>query len=159
MSIGEAQGATGALVVGIGVIGAIWMATRQQKITQYIGVILLGLGIVGSIAVGILFLQPSSKIHEAFVAKKTDARFIFWQIAADGIKERPIIGWGPENYSVLYHKHFNPDILSSYNTSEVWVDKPHNATLEMFVAGGIPGGIFYVIFLGMFIVLPVSLIS
>ncbi len=54
-----------------------------------------------------------------------------------GFKEKPVLGWGWDNFNVVYNKHYDPKILSvSY--SETRFDKPHNYLLEYLVAGGIP---------------------
>ncbi|RJQ28905.1 hypothetical protein C4571_02595 [Candidatus Parcubacteria bacterium] len=68
-----------------------------------------------------------------------------WQ----GFLERPGTGWGWDNFNVVFNKYYDPRALEiSYQ--ETRFDKPHNALLEYFVAGGLPLGILYLGLLGVF---------
>ncbi len=62
-----------------------------------------------------------------------------WQ----GFLEKPFLGWGPENFTVIFDRHYDPRVLElSYR--ETHADKPHNLFLEYADAGGI------VLFLALF---------
>lgn len=72
------------------------------------------------------------------VANTTDSssmqeRLIVWGMAVDGFKDRPILGWGPENFGVLYNKYYNYKV----GLSEPWFDKPHNQALQYLAEGGL----------------------
>ncbi|MDO8664057.1 MAG: O-antigen ligase family protein [Candidatus Liptonbacteria bacterium] len=54
-----------------------------------------------------------------------------WQ----GIKERPILGWGSENFNLVFNKYYDPSSLRT-NYQETRFDKPHNFILEYLVSGG-----------------------
>ena len=69
------------------------------------------------------------------------ARFVNWGIAWEGIKERPILGWGQENYVYVYDKHFNEWM----NVREPFYDSSHNTLLDTWVYGGILSLISYVL--------------
>ncbi|MDO8602063.1 MAG: O-antigen ligase family protein, partial [bacterium] len=64
-------------------------------------------------------------------------RFIFWDSALAGFKDRPLLGWGPNTFSEVYHRHFSPDIFLPENKLELLVDKPHNLFFETLAAGGL----------------------
>lgn len=66
------------------------------------------------------------------------SRKIFWKGAIEGFKEKPIFGWGPENYNLIIDKYYNVE-LSNYVLGESWVTKPHNVFLEHLANGGIVG--------------------
>lgn len=71
------------------------------------------------------------------------SRLSIWKIAYSGFKERPILGWGPENYSFVFNTHFDP----SFNTTGVtegWEDRAHNIVFDMLVNTGIVGLASYV---------------
>ncbi len=55
-----------------------------------------------------------------------------WQ----GIKERPILGWGSENFNLAFNKYYDPSSLRT-NYQETRFDKPHNFILEYLVSGGV----------------------
>ena len=58
-----------------------------------------------------------------------------WEIAFEGFKEKPIFGWGQENYQVVFAKYFKPEM---YNDAP-WYDRSHNFLLDALVSGGIVG--------------------
>ncbi len=55
-----------------------------------------------------------------------------WQ----GFIEKPLLGWGPENFTIIFDRHYDPRVLElSYE--ETHADKTHNMFLEYADAGGI----------------------
>lgn len=153
----KARGATLGIFAGILVAFAVWLTTNSKKFIRAIGISILGLVLVSGVAVGASLVKEGSKIHNAFIEATTNSRFIFWGASVEGIKERPVFGWGQENYIVLFGKHFDPSILEPGSTSETWTDKPHNSFLEMFVSGGFVGGILYLLFALALFGLPIYL--
>lgn len=74
---------------------------------------------------------------------KTQGRYFVWPMALKGIKERPILGYGQENFSYVFAKHYDP---RAYN-QEPWFDRVHNTFLDWFIAGGILGFVAYIFIL------------
>lgn len=68
------------------------------------------------------------------------ARFLLWEIALEGIKERPVLGMGQENFIHLFNSNYKPKLYER----ETWFDRTHNIFLEWGVAGGIPGMLLYI---------------
>ncbi|MFZ2151886.1 MAG: O-antigen ligase family protein [Minisyncoccia bacterium] len=73
------------------------------------------------------------------------ARVINWSVSWDGFKERPILGWGQENFLYVFSAHFDPR-MGAY---EAWYDRSHNIFLDWLIAAGALGLIGY---LGLYIV-------
>ncbi len=75
---------------------------------------------------------------------KTDlwVRTTAWDVALQGFKEKPILGWGWENYNVVFNKHYNPRYLEG-GFSDTWFDKSHNQILDLLVLTGTLGVISY----------------
>ncbi len=65
------------------------------------------------------------------------SRVIQWRAAVDGIRDRPLLGVGPENYQIIWSRHYHPEMYSLVGES-TW-DRPHNAYLEAFATAGILG--------------------
>ncbi len=63
--------------------------------------------------------------------------------AFKGFLERPIFGWGPENYQTPYIKYFNP-IVVRYLPSDFFFDRAHNKPMEVLATTGIVGFISYI---------------
>lgn len=71
-------------------------------------------------------------------------RLLLQSIAFSGIKEKPLFGWGPENFFYLYHKHFNPKM----NISDVFFDRAHNMIVDVAIESGFIGiSIYLLIFI------------
>ena len=74
----------------------------------------------------------------------TQFRLITWRLSWDAFKEKPIFGWGPENYIVAYEKHYDPQ-YALYG--ETWLDRAHNTLFDLLVMQGALGTFAY---LGLF---------
>lgn len=77
-----------------------------------------------------------------FTSGTSATRLLVWQMAWNGFKERPLLGWGTGNFNLVFDKYFNPK-LSQYGFSETVWDKPHNWLLEIANSAGIVGLISY----------------
>ncbi len=62
--------------------------------------------------------------------------------ALQGIKARPVLGWGPENFESAYYYYYNPTTIR-YSDYETRQDRPHNLILEILVELGIIGLLAY----------------
>lgn len=79
--------------------------------------------------------------------RTTQARFSIWKMSARAVLERPILGWGQENYYLVFQKYFDPKLYSS----EPWFDRSHNIFLDWLIHAGVAG------LLGFFSMLGVAL--
>ena len=69
-----------------------------------------------------------------------DARIAAWQVGLKSIFQKPIFGYGPENFFIAFDKFYDPKIP---NIGDEWWDRQHNAFLEMEITEGIPALIIY----------------
>ncbi len=69
----------------------------------------------------------------------TQSRLIIWRMSLQGFKERPLLGWGQENYGVVFNKYYDPALWRQ----EAWFDRSHNVLLDWLVATGLLGLIAY----------------
>ncbi len=67
------------------------------------------------------------------------SRFYIWNIGLQGFLERPILGWGQENFLPVFAKHFDPRLYDQ----EPWFDRPHNIVFDWLINAGILGLISY----------------
>ena len=142
-----------------GLLGGVFVTTllialleRNHKILRKIAISTI-LGIVMLIGAFILiknqsFIQQSPILNRFAVVSlegmRNQPRYYFWSIAVEGFKERPILGWGQENYKNVFFKYYHPAL---YN-SEIISDKPHNVVLEWLVSGGLLGVLSYLLIYG-----------
>jgi tetratricopeptide (TPR) repeat protein len=71
------------------------------------------------------------------------ARYLVWEAAWKGFLEKPLLGWGPENYNIVFVEHFDPRLFLREFGGEVWFDRSHNIILDTLVTTGIFGLISY----------------
>ncbi len=69
-----------------------------------------------------------------------------WQ----GFLEKPILGWGSENFNIVFNAHYDPKTLES-SYGETRFDKPHNFVMESLVSGGILLALAYFTLFGLFV--------
>ena len=74
----------------------------------------------------------------------TKARFMNWGMAWQGVKERPILGWGQENYAIVFDKYYDPRMYAQ----EQWFDRVHNIVFDWLVAAGFVGLFSYLSIIG-----------
>lgn len=145
--LGSARASVLALPVIILVAGVLYFLFSDKKILR-------NMGIVGSIIGVLLFaffwiqlVTPGTQVHDKFEQEARGSRFIFWGIASKAMDQSPLTGYGPENYSYVFQKNFNPDSLLTKNSQEGWDDRAHNIYYELGVSGGYPAILLYCLFL------------
>lgn len=75
----------------------------------------------------------------SFSEIKTQGRYFVWPMAFKGVIERPIFGWGQENFNFVFNKNYDPRMYAQ----EQWFDRTHNVFLDWLIAGGIVGFLAY----------------
>jgi len=67
-------------------------------------------------------------------------RIISWKIGFSAFFDRPLLGWGQENYYVAFNKHIDP-VFFTYS-QEVF-DRAHNKIVDLLVMNGFLGLVAY----------------
>lgn len=136
--IGWAQTASYSMWFGIGVF-VLYLIFRRIKLIKWRKVFitsLLSVFVIGLISVSIVGLAPARNL----IAQKAGPnRLVFWNIAIEGWKEKPLLGWGSDSYQFVYGKYFDPIVLTPGYAPEYWVDRAHNYYFDTLVANGLVG--------------------
>lgn len=82
-----------------------------------------------------LYLQRIATIS----LKEGGNRFNIWSMAFEGVKERPLLGWGQGNYNYVFNKYYRPEL----HGGEAWFDRVHNIVMDWLIAGGVIGTLAY----------------
>ena len=69
------------------------------------------------------------------------ARQITTQIALRSFLQRPLLGWGQENYSYAFARYYDPALVAGSGTE--WYDRVHCVPLEWACSAGIMGLLAY----------------
>ncbi len=68
-------------------------------------------------------------------------RIICWKLGIRGIADRPLMGWGQENFSYGFAQYYDPAILLSSGYS--WYDRAHNVLIDLGFSAGVLGVLAY----------------
>ncbi|MHB8652005.1 MAG: O-antigen ligase family protein [Minisyncoccota bacterium] len=147
------RGAILGLIAGAAVTGTlvVLFSDRESQIRRW------GLGILVAVLsiVGVFFaIRDTSFVKESPVLSRfasislteqtTKSRFMVWDMALQGFKERPLLGWGQEGFNYVFNKYYNPKMWSQ----EPWFDRAHNVFLDWLIAGGALGLLAYLSLFG-----------
>ena len=111
-------------------------------------------GVVAGIIVltGVFFLVKDSAFMQSIVPLQrlssisfsettVASRFMNAGMAIKGVQERPLLGWGQENYNIIFNKQYDPNMFGQ----EQWFDRTHNIIFDWLVAGGLLGFLAYIL--------------
>ncbi len=111
------------IVVLLIVLGGGIYAIRKSPITNYI---------------------PEGRLLQiSFSDPTVQTRFWVWGEAWKGFLERPVFGWGPENFTAVYDLHFNPKFFVPGQNTETWFDRAHSVFFDYLSETGIVGLLSY----------------
>jgi hypothetical protein len=86
-----------------------------------------------------LLFTPGSFVQRAYVEASSAARLYVWHSGWEAFLERPMLGWGPENFAAAFESHINPRLYRAENFGEPWFDRAHNVFIDTLVAEGVLG--------------------
>lgn len=103
---------------------------------------------------GFLALKNSSFVEKSPVLSRfasinlsdseTTARFYIWGMAWQGFLEKPVFGWGQDNFNLVFNKFYSPQIYSQ----EQWFDRTHDIVFDWLITGGALGLAAYLFLFG-----------
>ena len=129
----------------------------KEKNNKHVRTLAKGfIGIVVVVLIGFYAVRNTSFVQKSPVLSRfasmslseaqSQGRYYVWPMALKGFAERPLLGWGQENFNYVFNKYYNP---AMYN-QEQWFDRAHDVVLDWLIAGGVLGFLSY---LGMFMAL------
>ena len=135
-------------LVGGGVLALLIYAVLQgtKQVRSYTVVTLIVLAVLGGglkLAKDTAFVKSVGFLDRLASISLSDntisARFLNMGIALQGVKERPVFGWGQENYAIVFDKYYDPRMYAQ----EPWFDRVHNIIFDWWIAGGTLGLLSY----------------
>ncbi len=151
------RGSFAGLVAG-SIVATILIAIFEKKNVLVkkvsVGILIAGVAVVGLL--GIFKEQPLIKNNDllyrfsslivfspeqakAVLENQGMARKLIWGMAWEGVKERPILGWGQDNFGFVFAKYYDPAMYGQ----EQWFDRTHNVFMDWLIASGFLGLIAY----------------
>ncbi len=145
----SSRGADLALVfAAVFIVCAHALLSKNKKLRMAVAVVIIS-GVM--LAAGIAAFRNTNFVRNFPVAGKAVSalkegtgrtRVIAWEIAWKSFKERPVFGWGLENFYYAFNKYYNPESLR-YSYYETWFDRSHSVIFDTLSSGGAVGMISY----------------
>ncbi len=118
-------------------------ARKSRMISVGVIVLIIVAGIIFWTNRGSAFVRNNEVLNRLATISindvKTQARGYIWPMAVKGALERPILGWGQENFNYIFNANYEPAMYAQ----EHWFDRAHNVYLDWLVATGFVGLIAY----------------
>lgn len=149
------RGAYAGLVIGLFLfllLSALFLRKENKK-TAIVCFILL---LVGLGSVFFLFSAKESNFvkNSSILSRVTEVtdiwetgsareRVLLWGISLKAFQEKPVFGYGPENFGAVSNKYYTYLI----GKGEPWFDRAHNNVFEILATGGIVLSLFYLFWL------------
>lgn len=142
-SIEPCRGAIGAFLIATFLLGLSYLFfclfLSDKKELRIVGFLLIGLLIVGALIALQLDVFKQMVIAE-WQGSSIQSRAIVWKMAYQGWQEKFWLGWGQENFNVVFAKYFNPQLPLS---GDIWYDRAHNVIFDTAVTSGMLGLLSY----------------
>ncbi|MDP4020940.1 MAG: O-antigen ligase family protein [Candidatus Adlerbacteria bacterium] len=106
------------------------------------------LAIVGGVA---LLFTPGSVVQEQYIEASSAARIVVWESGLEAFKERPLLGFGPENFERALQTHFDNRLFQREYLGEIWFDRAHNTVVDTLVTTGLAGVLTHLALAGAFV--------
>lgn len=145
--VGEARASTYAIILSLLFMLISWAVSKIRNI-KYRNRTIYSLFIFGTITLifsAFSLLSPSGTLREIYMKQAAGARPLVWEMSGGIISERPILGFGPDNFERVYEFHYDNRILEERYGSEAWFDRAHNIFLDSLVDTGVLGLVSYIL--------------
>lgn len=132
-----------AYLTGVGIY--LWiMGKAQPKLLKIsAGLLIAGLVLVGGFigARNTSFVQNTPALERLTHISLAEGgyRFVNWGMAWEGVKEKPVFGWGHESFNYVFNKYYDPGMYGA----EEWYDRAHDIVFDWLVQGGFVGAGLY----------------
>ncbi|MCA9363084.1 O-antigen ligase family protein [Candidatus Kaiserbacteria bacterium] len=134
------------LAVGVTVMAA-YIGLFGQQFKQYrkyaIGALALIVVLAGALVMNrdSEFVQSRTGLMRIANISLNDIeiRSIIWGSAWEGVKERPLLGYGQSNFNYVFNANYDPRLYAQ----EQWFDRSHNIIMDWLTTGGFLGLIAY----------------
>jgi len=123
----------------------VYLAITHKASRKWTGGILI-LAVIGAAALFSFGRTPAAeklpigRLFNISLSERTaQTRLWTWNSAWQGFKERPLLGWGPENFSTVFDRHFDARHFLPGENAETWFDRAHSLFFDYLAETGILG--------------------
>ncbi len=154
----QSRGALVGLFAGVVIFAIVYLVTTPSKKVKIVVVSIAAAMFL--LYGGIFALRNTSFVRHTPLERltnvhaTTETRFIAWKIGWEGFLDRPLTGWGLDDFHILFNQKYNPKSLE-YSYYETWFDRAHNTVIDTLSMTGIIG---FITFASIYIALLYSVV-
>lgn len=138
-------------MIGIVIGGFVTLGLEAYKETGKMRKVFAGVLVTATILIGSIFVFKNTQFIQSsptlsrlssisFSDVTASSRLSMWKISYEAWLERPILGYGQDNFSYVFARKFIPEKMCNL---EPWYDRSHDVFFDWLVAGGILGLLTY----------------
>ncbi len=155
--LGGTRGTLLGLIAGLGMLSVFYIVSlRKDEAHKAIRYGFIGLIAAVIALVGVLFVFRETEFVKSIPAVgrlvrldvtsgSAGTRVMAWGIAVDAWRDKPLFGWGPNNYYYAFNSYYDASFLRG-GWGETWFDNAHSAFFNTLAVQGIVGSIAYLFF-------------
>lgn len=117
--------------------------------------ILVAIAVLGFALIALLYVFRNSELVQKIPAVnrvfetsletiKNSPRWLAWESAVESWKEKPVFGWGPNNFFYAFNKYYQSKSLR-FGYGETWFDNAHNILVNTLAVQGLVGLVTYLL--------------
>lgn len=135
-----ASGSRGALIALL--VGLIWLLWPLFKNWIRAKKFWTTAGIVAIVLIVVVSFTPAKRIFTDL--SLNPSRVLSWQLGLNAFTQKPIFGWGLDNYEIVFEKAYQP-VFEPYILKPLWFDSAHNFIVQLLATMGIIGLLAYLL--------------
>jgi len=113
--------------------------TLRGKFRKIAAALILGVFLVG----GGVYAKKHNVFAHLQGVDSFSTRLWTWGSAWKGFAERPLLGWGPENFPAVFDRHFDTRHFEPGKNTETWFDRAHSVIFDYLAETGFLGFVVY----------------
>lgn len=143
--VGEARASAYVILLSIFTIIVFWIISKIKSFQtkKYIIYSIFILSLVTFVFSAFSLLSEDGFLRRVYLDQATGARPLVWEMSVGIIKEKPFLGWGPDNFERIFETHYDNRLLQDEYGNEAWFDRAHNVFVDQAVDNGLVGLTLY----------------
>ncbi len=139
--VGEARATTYVIFASVVGLLVFYFGSKISSVKIRKGLVWFSiiLALVSSVLLTRSFLTKDGYLREVYLSQATSARPILWELSTKMIKERPLFGWGTDNFDRGFEQNYDNRLLEERFGNEAWFDRAHNVFIDQTVDTGYVG--------------------
>jgi len=135
-------------VVGLVLLILLYLSFKKKGKIRVLGVSLLVICMIAGVISIVFAFIPGNFFNQKFIQFASYSRFENARMSFRALKERPWLGWGLENFELIFTRFFNPSYFLPSFVGEVWFDRAHVSVFDTLATTGILGLFSYFLVFG-----------